>query len=99
MFLSSFGFQGSTQKKVVVVLELRDREEFGETKPALVLMLENGHCVALVGPSPIITYYPDWSGLQFFTGATLPLYEASDPADYELPDEWDTGSTPLGPVR
>ena len=48
MFLSSFGFQGSTQKKVVVVLELRDREEFGETKPALVLMLENGQ-LDLVG--------------------------------------------------
>lgn len=84
--------------KVLVVLEARKTEDSIEDKPSLILMLKNGHCVALGGNSPVITYFPDWLSLSFFSGCSLDDYEASDPSDYELPEEWDTGELPLGPL-
>ena len=85
--------------KVVVVLEVMEMREC-DSRPALVLMLEGGRCVALGGRSPMVTFYPDWSGLEHFTGAALDEYEMSDPAEYQLPEEWTLdGSTPLGGLR
>lgn len=88
----------SRPEKVLVVLELKDPENYSERRHALILMLENGHCVAMGGPSPIITYYPNWAGIEFFTNVKLDDYDANDPSEYEIPQEWDTGSTPMGPM-
>ena len=93
----TFVAQGQKPSKVLVILELRNKEEWGDTRPSLVLMLQNGHCVVLGGSSPLITYFPDWSGVAFFNDVKLDDYDANDPADYELPDEWDTNELPLGP--
>ncbi len=83
--------------KVLVVLELKEPEPLVEVRPALILMLENGHCVALGGNSPIVTYFPDWMSLAYFTDSSLDHYDANNPSEYELPDKWDTSELPLGP--
>ena len=100
--LSGALFQESKKaQKVVVVLELKPdhpkRSRPDDSRPNLILMLSNGHCVALGGNSPIVTFFPSWMSLAFFTEASLDNYEFSDPSEFELPEEWDTSQLPLGP--
>ena len=92
-------FGGQNSSRVLVVLELKYPKRWAERRHMLVLMLENGHCVVLGSPSPIVMYYPSWAGIEFFTGTTLDEYDANHPEAYELPEEWNTEEVPLGPPR
>ena len=96
MFVKKNFLGGENFSKVLVILQLKDPEPWSETRPALVLMLENGHCVCMGENSPIITYFPGWSALAFFKNTSLDEYEAKDPSDCQLPEEWNTEATPLG---